>query len=381
MIIPLSLDCRNVRIVMVGAGKASLGKLQYLTRLLEDQLSATEADKNDRPDLVIISIASIPEIKEMLKNQSFASVTFHERPWKDDDLCQGDLVYAFTSDASLNQHIASLCQSRGILCNAAGQRSSGGFTSPASFVHGQNCISVASLEPGKANPRHSSYLAQYCQNILDRMENATEMEHLIPGPEHYMPLMVGLRKVLVLGSEHPEGKEKSGKLERFALQLTTMTESDLHLARGFRNPEELLTKTLPAYDFVCSACTDDALNSHIHELCGRYGIRHTVIDNKAYSDTWFMSVAGTGPLLAALSTRGQASITLPTMRQELESWVQTREGVVSLVRDLIQGELAPLSRAERSQKLAIVLSDEDCLALANQGELVKALARAKQILN
>lgn len=380
MIIPLSLDCRNLRIVMIGAGKASLGKLRYLTRLLEDQITTTETAKDDRPELVIISIDYVLEIKDMLLNHPFRSLTLHERPWRDEDLEHGDLVYAFTSDMALNQHIARLCQTRGILCNAAGQREGGGYTSPASFIHGQSCVSVASLDPGKANPRHSRQLAGRLRDYLQQSEPAGAIPLAAPEPEHYMPLMVGLRQVLLLGAEHPEGQEKAAKLGGFARNVTTMTEADLHLSRGFRNPEELLAHTLPGHDFVCSACTDEALNTVIHELCGRYGIRHTVIDNKACSDTWFMSIAGTGPLLAALSTRGQASITLPRLRKDLESWVEEREGIVSLVRELSHKYLAHLSRAKRSRTLASILADEDCIALARRGELVKALARAREML-
>ena len=124
--LPICLNLKSFRILIVGAGRVALQKLKTLLKFdCNITVVSTEACK------AIINLAHEKEITLFLTE-------FSER------LLNGyNLVYACTDDPRLNEDIARMAQKRSVLCNISSNRSLSNFISPAVYKKGKLLLAVS----------------------------------------------------------------------------------------------------------------------------------------------------------------------------------------------------------------------------------------------
>ncbi len=143
---PVSLEIDGAHLIFVGGGRAIERKISQVLQLMPQDIEASMV-----PSITIVA----PQILIAIKNTLLAdqrmtgNYNLIERGFKPDDLDQllgpdvYQLVWAMTSDSSLNQSIGQLCRHKGIWCNASGNRSfrQGAVLNQAGFL-----LNVQSLD-------------------------------------------------------------------------------------------------------------------------------------------------------------------------------------------------------------------------------------------
>jgi siroheme synthase (precorrin-2 oxidase/ferrochelatase) len=438
VILPISLDCRDLRILFVGAGKAVAAKLRFLAELGAAQGSDhTDSAESGWPAIRVVAPAISPEIPALGAAYPFPEFIIEARPYADADLDGVDLVYCFTNDPALNAAVAAACRARRLPCNAAGRRGQGGFSSPAARIAGGFLLSVASPPPH--DPRAS-------RELLERLATAVAPSGAFagaPGPAAsapaipegeagYLPMMLGLHSVVVFGGESGEGLAKTEKLalyaprvrvvpvldaaglaalasgrpelfqggagqgwrlrfpagpvrhieERLEFREERSALLDAHDVAWYLTPgrETELAALLAGADFVCTDLDNEAWNETLHHACQAAGIRHVAVDRKRWSDTWFMSLVDSGNLVAGLSSRGASPFYLKQMRRELENGFPARARVAAALQAVGRGLLAGMDREARLSALEAVYRDPGFRGLAESGPVDAALARAAAVI-
>lgn len=121
--LPVSLNVKGKRIIIIGAGKVALHKLKTI--------------KKFNACITVIAPEIMPAIKKLgvaLKKESYQK-----------SLLKGAfLVYACTNDRALNKRIREDALAKGILVNVADDRRLCEFISPAVCKHRNLIISVSS---------------------------------------------------------------------------------------------------------------------------------------------------------------------------------------------------------------------------------------------
>ena len=84
---------------------------------------------------------------------SFDNIRFECRPFTEYDLDNLFLVFACTSDHDLNNKIAVMSESYGVLCNIADQPEKGHFIVPASVCRGDLCVAISTAGKSPAMAR------------------------------------------------------------------------------------------------------------------------------------------------------------------------------------------------------------------------------------
>ena len=232
----------------------------------------------------------------------------------------------------------------------------------------------------------------------------------------YMPFMIGLNRVLVFAGERGEGLQKSEKLALFADEVYVIPE--IHPREIIKDEapydkdtqsfvfkpgpvrwvkeklifkKEVLAKVHPvsantlaknffkfrklikSANYICSDLSDRKLNERIHKICTKLRIRHTIVDTKDLSDTWFMSIIDAGSLLTAISTRGGVAYFARKTREELESLIQERGEMAQILADF----RALIPREKREEALEAIYHDERFRELMNEKKSTEVIAYTK----
>ncbi len=167
----LSIDIRQRKCVVVGGGKVALRKVR--------KLCAADAD------VIVVSPELLPEFYE-------ENITILQEKYKKTVLQGAVLVFAATSDFSVNQQICKDAEELGIWANFVNGVEYGSFIIPATCKKGNLTIGITT--DGKA-PSLSKELRKYFQEQLAKFE--TEMLNEI----------VALRAKMVASSDD-ETKQK-----------------------------------------------------------------------------------------------------------------------------------------------------------------------------
>lgn len=116
---PIFVAPGNRRCLVVGCGKVGIRKLTGLLDAGASNIYAFDL----RP------LAKFAEAeKSLLRNPD---VVFFDRPCTENDIIGSFMVFAATSDNSLNLRIAAICEENQILCNCATSPEAGNFILPA----------------------------------------------------------------------------------------------------------------------------------------------------------------------------------------------------------------------------------------------------------
>lgn len=169
---PIMLNLKDKKIVIIGAGKVALRKLQKLI----------EYDGH----LTVVS----PEIKKEFYNYK-DEINIIKDKYKKEYILNSLLVIAATNDKSLNEKISNDCKDENILCNSITNRDSD-FIVPSSIKRGDLTISISTN--GK-----SPSLAKKIRRELSEKYDKEYIE--------YLKLLDNIRK-LVIEKCNDENKRK-----------------------------------------------------------------------------------------------------------------------------------------------------------------------------
>lgn len=133
--LPIHIDTKNARILVIGGGEAAEAKLRTLIK--------TDAE------IIIVSREVSNEVSHWIKQGKASHVS---RSYDVNDLEGVALVYAATDDDSVNHEIAQLARSRGLPVNAADQKGACSFITPALVDRAPVTISIGTegTSPGLA---------------------------------------------------------------------------------------------------------------------------------------------------------------------------------------------------------------------------------------
>ena len=126
---PLLLDLTGMHCLVIGAGEVGLRKIQGLLQGSPARVTAVDPAP---PGM---------ELAELLARRH--NFTYEQRPFTEADLDAAQLVFACTSNRSVNELIGQACMQRGILCNMTDAPEHGNFVLPASITRGDLTISIS----------------------------------------------------------------------------------------------------------------------------------------------------------------------------------------------------------------------------------------------
>jgi len=174
---PVSLDLRNRKCLVAGAGEVGLRKIQRLIEASPAEILVVEPD----PD---------PDLQALAERNG--TLRLARRRFRSDDLQDRFLVIASTGDQLVNEEISRLCRERNILCNIVDKPELCSFILPALFRRGELTFAVST---GGASPA-------LARGVKERLEECF-------GPEYAMwtRLLGRLRpQVLELGLDSESNK-------------------------------------------------------------------------------------------------------------------------------------------------------------------------------
>jgi len=123
---PIYLNLEDKRCLVVGGGKVALRKV---TGLLEAGANVT-----------VVSPDAKSEIKELAKKNK---ITLHQRPFKEDDICDEWLVFCATDDEEVNRNVFNASEKARIPSNVADVPSLCRFQVPSRFKDQQLQIALS----------------------------------------------------------------------------------------------------------------------------------------------------------------------------------------------------------------------------------------------
>jgi siroheme synthase (precorrin-2 oxidase/ferrochelatase) len=219
----------------------------------------------------------------------------------------------------------------------------------------------------------------------------------------YMPLMVNLRMVVVLGGERGEGLQKVQKFAVFADRLIVVPEApyphdeivlpagpqdllreDLQLPEERRVPvthEPASSQSIARYcrgaTLVCSDLNDRKLNETARSFCEEQNILCNIIDTKDLCNTWLMSLIDTPDFQVALTTKGRCAYYAAKAREELSPVVNKMGRWATVLASL--RSLVPQGRSKMATLDEVYHDPEFCKAM-NRSDFDAALAAGEEII-
>jgi len=140
-LLPINLNLRNKKILVIGGGKIALWKIQKL--------------KNHGADIIAMALNFCGAIKKI------QNIKLIEREFKASDLKNIFLVIVATNDAKINQQISQLAQKKGILVNVVDDVQKSDFCFSADLQQGNLRIAVST---SGASPRLARLIRDELQN-------------------------------------------------------------------------------------------------------------------------------------------------------------------------------------------------------------------------
>lgn len=132
--LPVALDLRGRRVLLVGAGQVAARKVSPLI------------EAGAQVEVVAPSLDS--HLENLLAEGSLVA---HRRPFTPEDLAGAWLVYALTDSPDLNARVAEFCEERGIWCLVGGASQESPVWSLAHRRRGDELVAVS----GGGNPRRA----------------------------------------------------------------------------------------------------------------------------------------------------------------------------------------------------------------------------------
>lgn len=129
MLLPLSFDLTDRKIILIGGGKAALEKFV--------QLSQTPCF------LTIVSPALLPELEAGVLAEQTARITLHRRKFTPADLEGVFMVFSAVDDVQVAEQIFQLCRAQNILINSADDKARCDFYTTAAINRGPIQVSVS----------------------------------------------------------------------------------------------------------------------------------------------------------------------------------------------------------------------------------------------
>ena len=145
---PVSLDLRDRKCLVAGAGEVGLRKIRRLLEASPAEILVVEPD----PD------AALEALAEEADSLRLARRRFHP-----EDLGDRFLVIASTGDQETNEEISRLCRERNILCNIVDKPDLCSFILPALFRRGELSLAIST---GGASPALSRRVRERLGNCI-----------------------------------------------------------------------------------------------------------------------------------------------------------------------------------------------------------------------
>ena len=142
--IPLLINLKDKRVLIVGGGNAALLKAKGLYRFTST-----------------ITILA-PEIKEELLEYPFNFIT---RSYQPDLLEEFNMVYCCTNDYDLNQKIAADCKKTNKLCSICDNPNNSIFVSPAIYKEENITISIGT---NGNSPKQAIYIRNQIKALIEQ---------------------------------------------------------------------------------------------------------------------------------------------------------------------------------------------------------------------
>lgn len=143
--LPVALDLRGRRVLVVGAGQVAARKVGPLI----------EAGA----PVEVVALSLDAHLENLLAEGSLVA---HRRPFAPEDLAGAWLVYALTDSPALNARVAALCEERGIWCLAGGDSQRSPVWSLAHRRRDDELMAVS----GGGNPRRALALLERISRVL-----------------------------------------------------------------------------------------------------------------------------------------------------------------------------------------------------------------------
>ncbi|WP_237193989.1 precorrin-2 dehydrogenase/sirohydrochlorin ferrochelatase family protein [Rothia nasimurium] len=143
--LPVALDLRGRRVLVVGAGQVAARKVSPLI------------EAGAQVEVVAPSLDS--HMENLLAEGNLVA---HQRPFAPEDLAGVWLVYALTDSPDLNARVAELCEERGIWCLVGGASQESPVWSLAHRRRGDELVAVS----GGGNPRRALALLNRITGVL-----------------------------------------------------------------------------------------------------------------------------------------------------------------------------------------------------------------------
>lgn len=140
---PILLDLTAMSCLVVGAGEVGERKILGLLECSPRTVLAVDTNPPSRALTALLASAS-----------NFA---YEQRPFTATDLQGQQLVFACTSNRTVNAEISQICKDKQILCNTTDAPDDGNFVLPASIVQGDLTITVST---SGASPALSKIIRQ-----------------------------------------------------------------------------------------------------------------------------------------------------------------------------------------------------------------------------
>jgi len=129
VLLPLSFNLQNRKILLVGGGKAALEKFYQL--------------KRTGCKLTLVAKKISPDMQNALAGQFNSQVEVLCRPFADEDLENKYMVFSAVDDETVAEQIFRLCRERNILINSADDKARCDFYTNALIDRGSVQVSVS----------------------------------------------------------------------------------------------------------------------------------------------------------------------------------------------------------------------------------------------
>ena len=140
---PLYVDITDKNILVVGAGKIALRRIQTLLKF--------------QTDITVTAPEIHPEISELADH-----ISVIQREYRAEDLTGRDMVLACTDSGELNRQIVAECRKRGILVNTADNKELCDFYFPSVIVKDEVVIGI---NAGGKNHRAVKETREYLEKM------------------------------------------------------------------------------------------------------------------------------------------------------------------------------------------------------------------------
>jgi precorrin-2 dehydrogenase/sirohydrochlorin ferrochelatase len=144
---PVSLDLRDRKCLVAGAGEVGLRKIRRLLEAAPRDILVVEPN----PDAELVALSGNRE-----------ALRIEERGFQPGDLDDRFLVIASTGDYGVNENISRLCRERNILCNIVDRPELCSFIVPALFRRGDLSFAVSTGGASPALARRAKKRLQDC---------------------------------------------------------------------------------------------------------------------------------------------------------------------------------------------------------------------------